>query len=423
MRRSRRSASWSSRRERGSTEAAAIGSDAVPLRRRAVLLLVAAFVLTRAPLAWLADHPERYGPRDTKVTGDAEVYAFWANALLGDRLEPYSEVRIEYPPAVLPFLAAPRLWEATAGTYREGFIVVMLGLDAAGLIGLVALASRGSFLGAWLWIVCVPLLGPLSLLRLDLIPAVATVWASERASRNGWWGAGAWLAAGALAKLYPVLLLPLAAMKASSSKKVVIGAASVVTLGLLLVAGVLRELGDAVIGYHSARGIHVESTWGLGLLVASRLGYRAEVAYSFGAYHVGAPSAALLENIATGLPVAAFAAGTWLGALLVPKGDAARLAAALFATLAGVMVGGTVLSPQFLLWLVALAAVGTALPTGRARAPLLLVAPAAALSQALYPFFYNDLLAAAPAALALLAARNGLLAAAAIGTWVALHRA
>ncbi|HYZ46780.1 MAG TPA: hypothetical protein VE712_03870, partial [Actinomycetota bacterium] len=137
----------------------------------ALLLIGCAFVATRAPLAWLADHPGAYGPPDTKVTGDVELYDHWADALTAGGASAYSEIRIEYPPGSLPFVVAPKLWQEAGGDYRVGLIALMLLMDAAGLAGaLFCSRGGGRLLGAWLWLVAIPALGPLSLLRLDLIP-------------------------------------------------------------------------------------------------------------------------------------------------------------------------------------------------------------------------------------------------------------
>ncbi|CAN5562510.1 hypothetical protein BH24ACT26_BH24ACT26_00520 [soil metagenome] len=373
--------------------------------------------------AWLADHPEHYGPSDTKVTGDAELYAFWASALVAEGRAPYSGVRIEYPPGALPFIAAPTLWKSHAGSYRTGFIALMVLVDAAGAAGLWTIARRhGTLWGPWLWVLLIPLLGPLAYLRLDLVPAAATIWAVERASARSWFASGGWLGFGALAKLYPALLLPAALIASPRRTRLLAGASIVFLLPLVPLVGSLGDLWDSVIGYHSGRGVQVESTWGLGLLVASKIGYPVAVSYDFGAFHVGAEAAETVELAALIAAGLVLAGGTWLTARLVPRGDAARLAAAMFATLAGTMAVGTVLSPQFLLWLVALGAAAASFKPAPIIVPVLLLLPAAALSQALYPFLYNDLLASHPVPLVLLGLRNLCLAGAALGTWVTLLR-
>jgi hypothetical protein len=390
---------------------------------RAGIALAALWLGTRLLCAWLADHPGSYGAGGTQVAGDPEIYRSWAAAMIERGVAPYEGVRIEYPPGSLPFVAAPWTWVLTGGAYRTGFIAVMVAVDAAGLAGLARLARRGgSWMGPWAWTALLPLLGPIAYVRLDLVPAVATIWAIERAAAQACGAAGAWLGFGVLAKLYPGLLLPAAWLGARRRGRLLLGAAAAVLVVLVPLAASFPALLHSVLGYHSGRGIQVESTWGLGLLVAGRLGAPAAVAYNFGAFHVDAPPAPALETLSLVLSLALLAAGTWRIGRRVAGGDVAGLALGLLGLLAGVLVTGTVLSPQFVVWIVALGA-AAACWTGTGWAlPVLLLAPAAALTQALYPFAYNRLLLADPGALALLGLRNGLLAATALVAFGALSR-
>jgi hypothetical protein len=384
-------------------------------------VLLVAFAATRLVGAWLANDPARYGPSDTKVTGDARLYAFWGDTIVRGSA-PYSDVRIEYPPAVLPFLALPALW-SEAAAYTTGFVALMVLVDTAGLGGLALVARRrGSWRGPWLWVVLVPLVGPLAYVRLDLVPAVATIWALERASARSWAGCGGWLGFGALAKLYPALLLPAAWAAAGRRARLAAAAAAVFLVPLLPLVGALDDLWDSVVGYHSARGLQVESTWALALLVAGRVGYPVSVGFDFGAFHVAAPTGRALEQASLTLALVVLVASSWMSVKLVGRSETARLAAALLATLVGVMVVGTVLSPQFLLWPAALAAAALSFRRAPVVGPALLLIPAAALGQVLYPFLYNGLLRGETLPLVLLGTRNALLLALAVGTWVALAR-
>ena len=352
------------------------------------------------------------------MTGDALVYRAWSDAVLDQRLRPYAEVAIEYPPGSLPFVLVPRLSGTGEVAYRDGLIAVMLAVDAIGLAGLIRLARRtGGALGPWLWVVTLPALGPLSLLRLDLVPAVATIWAVALAARGGWWATGASLGLAVLVKLYAALLLPLVWLASPRRRALLAGVAVVVGIGLLPFAGDLPALWESVAGYHARRGIQVESTWGAALLGARALGRPVTVDYSFGAFHASAPGAEALARAAVVLSVVALLVCTWLSRRVIGRGDAGALATAMFATLTILLVTGTVLSPQFLLWSAALAATALSFGSVAPRAPLLLVVLAAALTQAIYPFSYGALLAGEGTALGLLAVRNIVLAVAAAGAW------
>lgn len=387
------------------------------------MALIVAFVVTRLVVAWLADHPELYGPHDTKVTGDTDLYASWAAQLAGAERAPYSEVAIEYPPGSLPFIVLPRAWEALGHSYRSGFIASMLAVDAFGFAGCLVVGRRwGSTLGGWAWVALIPLLGPISYVRLDLVPAVATIWAIERASIRSWLGAGGWLGFALVAKLYAGLLAPAAWVVAGRRRSLLWGLGAVTVLPLIPLAGSLPQLWHSVIGYHTQRGIQVESTWGVVLLVASKLGYAISVGYNFGAFHVASGASSALKALSNLASVAAVASGTWLAARRVERDDAGALAVVMFGTLTLVLAAGSVLSPQFLLWAAALGAAAAGCPRFRLGTAITLLATAAALSQILYPFVYNRLLMGDPGAVLVLGVRNLLLLAAGAAALLALPR-
>ncbi len=286
----------------------------------------------------------------------------------------------------------------------------MLLVDAAGLVGLVLIARReGSWWGPWAWTLLVPLLGPIAYVRLDLVPAVATIWALERAQAGGWAGVGGWLGFGAVAKVYPGLLLPL--VVARRWRWQTVGAAAAVgAIAVLPFAASLGGLWDSVVGYHSERGVQVESSWGALLLASGDVDGPVRIDYDHGAFHVEAPTAPAFEKLSVALSLAALAGGVVLSRRRVDPGATAELAAVMLGTLALLLTTGTVFSPQFMLWLFALAAVAAALAPRALWLPLALLAVAAVLSQVVYPFHYDGLLAGESGPLALLAVRNGLVA-------------
>jgi Glycosyltransferase family 87 len=388
------------------------------------VVLALVFVATRLPAAWLADHPEHYGPPDTKVTGDPEFYEAWASALVDEGRPAYTEVAVEYPPGALPFIVAPEVGRDGDDSYRSRFVVVMVLVDLAGLLGLWLLARRtGRQAGCWLWLWALPALGPITYVRLDLVPAVATIWALYGTALGASFAAGGSLAFAILAKLYPGFFLPL--LFAAARRKVAwaAGAAIVLALGLGPFLIRLGALAADVLGYHLERGIQVESTWGAALLGASKLGYPIEVAYNFGAFHVASSSSRVLETTSTVLSLVVLIIGSVL--LIARKVERAPggPAAGCFALLALLMVTGSVFSPQFLIWLAAPGAVALSFKRSAAAPWAYALLPAALISQALYPFLYNPLLVASGAPLGLLAARNLLVLAAGVGALGAQLRA
>jgi hypothetical protein len=376
------------------------------MSRRALFILVSLFLISRAGLAWLADNPHIYRSGIYDATGDAVFYEEWARQVVDDAKFPYSEVRIEYPPGALPFILAPRI-ALSEDLYRKGLGALFVAADAAGLAGLVALARRrGSLLGAWLWVALVPLLGPIAYGRLDIVPAAATVLMLERAAAEQWFGVGGWLAYGALAKVYPLVLVPSIFAVASRRRSLIAGFAVVTVAALLPFVGLLPNLWDSVVGYHAERGIQVESLWGMTLLVASKFGYSISVVHEFGAEHVRSSLSPTLKVVGLAASLTVLGAATVVAARRPRRGDTARLASLLFATLTLLVAVGTVFSPQYVLWLIALGTGAACWTNSPTRPFVFALVPIALLTQLLFPFLYARVLAGDAVAVAVLALRN-----------------
>ncbi|HVF52947.1 MAG TPA: hypothetical protein VNC78_04990 [Actinomycetota bacterium] len=389
---------------------------------RTLRLLIVVYVATRALGVFLAINPEVYGTSHSKVTYDPVLYGGWAVEMLDDDLFPYSGVAIEYPPGVLPFVVAPEIERPLKDTYLVRFVVTMLVVDLAAFIGVLIIGKRwGSSLGPWLWIGGVTLLGPIAFTRLDLIPAMATIWAIERASARSWFGAGGWMVFGALSKVYPMFLMPLMYVASSAKRRFVMGISVISVLILMPYLGALAPLYDSVFGFHSSRGVHVESTWGAALIGATYAGYEAAIELNYGAFHVESGLSGLLKNLGNFLALVAVGIGMWVAATSFKRDDIPKLAATMYGTLAVIMGVGTVFSPQFILWLIALGAVTLCHPSRTLRGPILTMLPIAFITQVIYPWVYELLLSANASSIAVLISRNALVLISGLGTWAAIR--
>ena len=367
------------------------------------------YILSRSACVWLADHPEHYhGVTGGGVTSDVTLYRYWAERIVRDRDVPYADVAVEYPPGSLPFIVAPEI--VSVSSYRSALIATMLLIDGLGLLGVVRVARRwGSALGPWLWVLLIPLIGPISFVRLDLVPAVATIWMVERASAKRWGGAGAWLGAGTAAKLYPVLFLPMVTLVSPIRRRTVMWAVLVMGLAFLPFAGSPRGVFSSIFAYHAGRDIQIESTWGLVLLVASRLGGSGSIGFDAGSFNVTGPMATTMQGLALLLSLVVLAIGTLSVQRYVPREDASSLTGLMFAVLALLLSISTILSPQFIIWLAAMGAAAGCVRNSPIGVPLLLLLPIAGLTQLIYPFEYHHVLGADTSALVVLGVRNGLL--------------
>ena len=391
------------------------------MSRKLLWVVIALFLITRAPMLWLAAAPDVYERNGIVAASDVNLYEGWSAQMVDGGNGAYSEVPIEYPPGSLPFILGPQVVNGDR-SYLTSFVGMMFLIDIAGLLGLIVMAGRwGSSLGPILWVLAITALGPIAYVRLDLVPAVATIWAFERSSADDWMGTGGWIGVGAIAKLYPLLFLPAGLLLASQRRRYLAATAVVFVAPLLPLIPAIGDVASSVLGYHMDRGIQVESLWGGILFIAQRSGAEAPLGYSFGALHFSGPLSETLKPIATLASLAGLAAGTGIAWRMRGRRDPRKaFPEACFVILAFSLALGTVFSPQFLLWIFAIGATVLCMGDSRLRWFAFLLVPVAAITQGIFPFLYVDLLYSETLPVVLLWIRNATVAIMAIGGAIAL---
>jgi hypothetical protein len=386
------------------------------------LLVVGLWLLTRAVLLVISLNPRLYS---AAVFGDVRFYAAKVERMLQGEL-PYRDVAIEYPPGSVPFTIVPALVGGTGAGYRLAFACEMLLVDAVGLWAATRLASvvdHGRRRIPLAYVLAIVAMGPLLLLRFDLVPAVCVLLAAAMAAegRPGW--AAAALGYGTAAKIFPGVLAPLLVLglvPALGWRRSLLRTVPpfLAGFGLTVVPALLLSVGgtaDSVL-FHVQRGVQIESLWANAIGLLDVLGVvQARTVNGFGAYDLSSSvsgAAKLLSGVAT---LAALAAAAWLvwrrarrDGGLGPADWAAAFTVGVFAF----VLPTRVLSPQYLVWLCAPMAALAAGLAGR-RALWVLVA-AAAVSQVIFPFRYAQLRRLYPFDVGLLTLRNLLLVAACV---------
>jgi hypothetical protein len=358
---------------------------------------LAAWAVTRAPLAaivlgWL---PYAW---PSVIRGDLALYERWAG-VLGDGRFPAGDVNWQYPPAAAPAILAPSV---LPGGYLGGFLLVAVLAD----LGVLAMLRRRAPAGGWYWIAGVPLLGPVAYARYDIVVAFVAVAALVAYGRPV--VSGALLGLGAMLKVWPVLAL----LGHRRPWPAVLGAAG----AAVAVAGLLAALLPNSLDFLSpqrGRGIQLESVPGTVFLVGRHLGWDGTNELRFGAREWVGSGVGAVRLVAPVLTLLALAWLLWWrrrGAW----GPATPYDVALTAVLLAV-VTSRVLSPQYLLWLVALAAVCLGSPRTAQRPTAGLVLVATALTQLEFPVLWTPIVAGEPADLVLLARNLVLVAASVLG--------
>ena len=285
---------------------------------------------------------------------------------------PYAEVPLEYPPPNLPLVVLPRLLTNAFATYAYVFGALMSALLLAACVIGARIGARASrsprpadeaervFAFGLLLLAH----GAISIQRLDALVALLLVLMVRAAVRGDDARLGLWAGLIGATKFVPILVLPvlLLASGVRGGKRlgaVALGVAAglVVGLGPMVVLG--RESLPMILAYHSARGLHVESTlgvlygalkWIVGSAQASHLDY--------GSFNFPGPIAGLLGKLAMPLTLA-LVGGVAYVSRPAPDADASeadeearvtRIVVAALAATTALWLGGKVFSPQYLTW-------------------------------------------------------------------------
>lgn len=340
------------------------------------------------------------------VTTDVSViYHGWFEVLKTGTF-PLDDVTWQYPPAAALAMLAPGLLPFL--DYAPAFYALVLLADAVVLALFLRAGRNGDHrrAGAWVWIVGVALLGPTAYARYDLMVtavAVAALLTAVRRPRV----AGALIAFGALLKVWPALLLTGAALRGRRARALwrsAGGTAAGLTLCFVMAApGAL-----AFLTFQRDRGTEIESLGALVFHVARHYGWDGQVLLNYGSVEFLGPGVPLVSTLALALSAAA------LGWLLLWRVRAreftrATLADAAFTATLLFTTTSRVISPQYLLWLVGLAAVCMTVRGSRQFPPTVLVLLATGVTLLEFPVRFADVVASDPLGIALLALRNGLL--------------
>jgi hypothetical protein len=368
-------------------------------RHRSGRTVVLGWVITRLLILAVLAGLERF------VVGDV-VYYWRKIAALSD--VGLDRTLNEYPTPVTWLLWLP--YGVTAGSrtgYLVAFIVFMMALDGLFTWALWRTGRRepggtGSR-AVEFWLVFVLLIGPLSYLRFDVLPAVLAGGALLAARRRPW-VTGALTGLGAAVKLWPALLIP--AFLAHRPDRRAAGWSFVgVGFGLALVSLLAGGWGRLVspLTWQSGRGLQIESVWATPLMLARavRPGRWVVDMSRFQAFEIfgaGVNALLLVSTLATVAGLVVIVA-LFVRAYRNPRPSALAVGLVILATVAVMTVTNKTLSPQYLLWMggpmAALLLLAEDAPAGERRvvrrlAPQLLLLALA--THLVYPLLYDGLL-------------------------------
>ncbi len=365
----------------------------------------AAVALTWLVTRWavLAHALAEAEPWNRTETGDIRFYAAWLPVLRQGRF-PADDQAWQYPPgAALPMLLPDLLAGGDMTRYFYGFVSLVVLADLVTLLLLLRAAARGgSALGAWFWTLGIPLLGLICYARID-VPVTALAVAALVAT--GPILSGVLIGAGTLVKGWPILLL-VGYRRWRGTLAAGLAALAVTGFGALAAwryfPGALSFLEQ-----QRERGLEVEAVAATPLLLSRPLGSPLTVQYRYGSWELLGPyvDTALLVCrlglVAGGL----FLLVCWWRARWRPPVLADFTLTAVLIS----MVTSRVLSPQYLIWAVGLAAACLTRRDTSQRpvaAPLLVCC---VLTQLEFPILWNGIFDRGLAVAVVIAVRNALL--------------
>ncbi|GAA2600045.1 glycosyltransferase family 87 protein [Streptomyces axinellae] len=364
-------------------------------------------------------------PGGLDVTSDVSgIYHRWFTELSGGSF-PLDDVTWQYPPAAALAILSPALLTGFGLLgYASAFFVLSCAADAA-VCAMLLYATRARArtagarrAGVWVWIAGVPLLGPTAYARFDLMVtalAVAALLAGARHPR----AAGMLAGLGALVKVWPALLL-LGTPRGRAGRGVWVSAlvtAAVVAVGFTVTMPGALDFVTA----QGSRGTEVESVGSLTLHAARHIGWEGRVLLNYGSMEFVGPHVRLVSNAALVLSVLG------LGWLLLWRLHArawtrSTPADAAFAAVLVFTTTSRVLSPQYMIWLVGLAAVCLTLRASRQTLPAVLVLAATGLTLLEFPIWFAHVVMSDGPGLVVLWARNTLLVIASVLACLQLWR-
>ncbi|MFD9356321.1 glycosyltransferase 87 family protein [Streptomyces sp. NPDC060031] len=394
------------------------GPFAPALRGRGGYLAMAGFWLaTRVMMAGFLLH-DFHG---TKFVGvEIQIYQNWYNVLITGTM-PHNDLTWQYPPGAAGVFLAPDLLPFL--TYFQAWVALTAACDALIAIGLVRAARRsdGSMAGAVLWLAALPLMLSMPFTKIDLQVTLFAV-GSLLCLRFRPKLAGVLAGVGAMIKVWPLLTL-IGAPRGKTTRDVILSAVAACAALLAVFALFFRDtLG--FLGNQGNRGIQIESLGGSALMFAKFFGFwHGKMNFQFGAFEYVGPYVSSVARLSLLLTALGF-----LGLLLWRvKSKRWTTATPLDAALCAVLlftVTSRVLSPQYLMWLLGIAAVCLTSRHTTQRPIALLIAVSAGLSIVIFPLMYGaEILHGTGFGTFLLCTRNALLAIAAVWSGVRLWKA
>jgi hypothetical protein len=343
--------------------------------------------------------------------GDVErVYLGWAEGTVAGTARLGVDAAFVYPILALAPILAALVFGAPLYALTWLGLVTLINAVAFGVLA-GRRPGRAEAVAAWWWLAFLLLLGPVGLARIDSVTAPLVILALLWLRTRPVWGA-VLLSLATWVKVWPVAAI-IALFVASTRRWQVVAAFAGTSLGIIGFAQLFGS-GLTILSFvteQTNRGLQIEAPVAAWWLWQSALGFPGTQVYydqEILTYQViGAGTDAVIAAM-TPLLALSVAVVLLLGwrAQRAGAGAEALFPPLLFALVLTLIAVNKVGSPQFMTWLAAPIILGL---VGRPRAwrgPAVVALLMALLTQLVYPYFYNGLLATTPVMVLVLSVRN-----------------
>ncbi len=317
------------------------------------------------------------------IFDDLNVYSRWGEGL-ADGQVPSDDPMWQYPPLAAFVFGGIGL----LGSQPWLFLLLFFAVDIAISVLLARdAARRDRWDGYAVWLAAPLLLGPILYGRYDVIPTLAAMAGLLALAVPV--AAGAILAVGGGLKVWPAVMA--LALSQRAWLRGAFGAALATVVVIATAAWAFPGVISSFLGNGEARGLQTESVAALPFVWARLFVGKEGIpeAFRYGSSEVGVP---LADAIAPWLiPLTGVGLLLLILARALGRLDHAPVADIAFVAILWLMVTSRVLSPQYNVWLVGMAALVWAAGSPRMRIATIPVAVTAIAAQVLYPFSYIDI--------------------------------
>ncbi len=318
------------------------------------------------------------------IFDDLNVYSGWGEGL-AQGVVPADDPMWQYPPLAAFVFGAVGL----LGSHPWLFAILFVLVDIAISVVLARdAARRGRWEGFAVWLAAPLLLGPILYGRYDSVPTLAAITGLLALSVP--MAAGALLAIGGGLKIWPAVMA--LSLRQRDWLRGALGAGVATVAVIVTAAWAFPGVIASFLGNGEARGLQTESVAALPFVWARMIQGPEAVpeAFRYGSSEV---DASLADALAPWLiPLTAMGLLVLIAARAFGRLDHAPVADIAFVAILWLTVTSRVLSPQFNVWLVGMAALVWAAGSQQMRAATIPVAITAVAAQVLYPFAYVDII-------------------------------